>query len=140
MKKDTRTQTVEVNQLSWYGNMETVKMKIEPIPLEALRVDDWYAPTIGELCLIDGKLEIVKAISFRPSDQHFKAMNMYEIEGSEKRYSNGMVTRVEVNPDRVFIFRDRVFRHQEALDGGYIDKIAKGIPITEYEYNQFDIH
>ncbi len=135
----TKKIEVTINELSFNGNMVQSTIEIDEIPLDILRVDDWYSPTIGELCInADGQLDIVKDISFRPSDGNFKAANVYSFEISKDKASCSMVQRVEVNPGLRYIFHGRVFVHQEFLDGGYIDKIAKGQPITDYEYGEYD--
>lgn len=129
---------IKVRHLGWYG-METIDIEIEDIPLEALRVDDWCAPNIGELCIINGKLNVVKDITFKEADRLFKATNMYSFENDEMKYSRGMVYRVEVKQGCKFIFNNKIFPHQEALDGRYIDMIAQKKPITKYEYGIYDM-
>lgn len=136
---ETNKIEVKVNILSFGGKLKETTITIDEIPLNVLTVDDWYSPTIGELCIdSDGKLDIVKDIKFTPSDGTFKACNMYTMEISGKQSSGTLIHRVEVKPGFTYILNGKVFRHQEALDGGYIDKIAKGEAITDYEYDEFD--
>jgi len=129
----------KIYRLGWNG-VKLNEEEVQDLPLEALTIDSWFSPQIGELCLNDkNELDVVKNIYFKPSDGTFKARNVYEFENSESKCSENMVTRIEVQKGRVFIFGGKVFVHQEPLDGGYIDQIAKKKPITDYEYSEFDI-
>ena len=126
MKKDQTK--VKVYGLSFGGDMKKQTITVDEFPKDILKVDDWFAPRIGELCFVDGKMDIVKDIN---SGQYG---NMYRFEISDSETCTSSINRIEVKKGKVFIFKGKVFTHQEPLDGGYIDKMARGNNITEYEY------
>jgi len=129
-------QKVKVYGLSFYGNMEKRQITVEDFPKKILKVDDWFGPQIGELCFNqDGKLDVVKDIKWGDTRNGlFKPHKIITFENNEMAVADSLVQRVEVKRGKVFIFNGRPFVHQEALDGGYIEKMAAGKPITEYEY------
>jgi len=134
MKKLT---SVSVYRLSFAGRMEKVKVKVKDFPKDILKADDWFAPQIGELCFNDdGEIDVVKNIEFVRAEEPFKAYNRYSFENSKIQCNSSIVIRIEVKPGKVFIFKGKPFVHQEPLDGGYTDKMAKGEEITEYEYKE----
>lgn len=113
----------KIYRLGWSG-VELKEEEIQDLP-DILKVDDWMFPTIGELCINSkNELDVVKDIKFRPSDGMFKACKMYYFENEKGGCSK--TTRIEVKSGNTFIFNGKVFVHQEALSGEYIDKIARG--------------
>lgn len=128
------TTKIKVYRLTWGGNMKRTTVVVSAFPKEVLKVDDWFSPQIGELCFNDdGEIDVVKDIKYvRPKDP-FQGYNKYILE-SGKTNNESFIIRLEVKRGRVFIFNGKPFVHQEALDGGYKDKIAQGKKIKEYEY------
>lgn len=107
-------------------------------PKEALKVDDWFSPAPGELCLNDkGHIDVVKKITWNSGDIHLKPHRVYHFEKSRIKYG-GSVIRLEVKKRKTYIHNGKVFVHREALDGGYIDQIAQEGKVTEYEYRQYE--
>jgi hypothetical protein len=130
--------TAKIYKLNFNGKMKKVTIELpKDFPKETLKVDDWFAPQVGELCLNSkNELDAVKKINFQSGNSDFKATNIYSLESGEK-CSESLISRVEVKRGKVFLFKEKIFVHQEPLDGGYIDKIARGESITKYEYEKF---
>lgn len=125
------TTSVKVWQLGWNG-MEKKAVTVQSFDKTKLKVDDWFYPQIGELCFNDkGEIDVVKKISLRARTELFKAANVFTFVNSKKTSTRPI--RLEVKKGNVFIFKGSVFVHQEPLDGGYIDSIARNEKITEYE-------
>lgn len=125
--------TVKVNRLNHlYGEMENVEITVDDFPTDVLKVDDWFHPQIGELCFNSGKMDIIKDLFYK--EAYHKKFLMCSFELSEDIVVLDSVNRIEVLSDKVFIFNGRVFAHQEPLDGGYIETIARKEEITKYEY------
>ena len=126
---------IKKHELSFGGKMELVEIEVDDFPKEILKADDWFGPQVGELCFINGKIDVVKTLSW--GDTHggiFKPHMMVTFENCDTKINYSAVTRIEVKKGKVFIFNGKPFVHQEALDGGYIEKMARGNEITEYEY------
>lgn len=127
---------VKVNKLNFSGNMGMSNITVDKFPKEILKVDDWFGPQVGELCFNQkGELDIIKSIKWGDTcGGNYKPhlLASFEMSGDEVSYSS--VIRVEVKKGRVFIFNNKPFVHQEPLDGGYIDKMAAGKVINNYEY------
>ena len=129
---------VEVNRLGWTG-MEKVSVEIEDLPKKALKIDDWFNPTIGELCINDkNELDIVKSVYWKSPTEMFKGSVMYTFHKSNGKISANNVIRVEVNKGKTFIFEGQVFVPREPLDGGYIKQIALNGRVDKYEYEEFE--
>lgn len=129
-----------IQRLGWDG-METVTLDLPNFPSEALTVDDWFLPRIGELCLNDKhKIDVVKNIE-RNTDTSgvFKTKYFYSFENSDIKVSDGSIIRLEVKPGRTFIFNDKIFTHTEPLCGGYIDQMMRDGKVTKYEYGEYDL-
>jgi hypothetical protein len=123
---------LEINRLGFNG-MEKVTITVDDFPTEILKVDDWFSPNIGELCFNhNGNMDIVKDIFIKKTMG--KPYIMVSFKNNTDIVSLKSINRIEVLEGKVFIFNNKVYVHQEALDGGYIEKIAKKLPITEYEY------
>ncbi len=129
---ETKKTKVKVWKLGW-NKMEHISINVDYYPKAILKVDDWYSPQKGELCFNHkGQLDIVKNIT--RGDTHnglFKPHNSYSFELNNEKCSDSLVNRIEVKRGKVFVFNGKVFVHQEALCGSYIDKIARNQPITE---------
>lgn len=132
-----KIKTAKVYRLGWNGMVkETIELPTD-FPSEALKVDDWFYPQEGELCLVNGKIDIVKKITWRDGSRDVKGGLMFTFKNYRSKIGWSPV-RLEVKKKKVFLFQGKVFVHQEALDGGYIEKKAQGNEITEYEYKTFE--
>ncbi len=127
---------IKVKKLNFHGNIENTIIEVDEFPKKILKVDAWFGPQIGELCFNhQGKIDIVKTIKWGDTQNGlFKSHKIVTFEINTETVSYSMIERIEVKKRKVFIFNGRVFVHQEALDGGYIDELAKGNSIVDYEY------
>ncbi len=117
------------------GEMEKITIGLpDDFPEDILKVDDWFGPQTGELCIINGKLDVVKDIMFIYAAHPYPASYQVSFENTDQTYSKTLVHRIEVKRGKVFVFNGKPFVHQESLDGGYIEKMAQNKQITKYEY------
>ncbi len=98
----------KVWQLSWGGDMEARHIKLA-YPKEIFKVDGWGHPTVGELCIYEDKIRIVRRVVTVPSDSHFKAHRACYFVGSKYRASISLVYRLEVRKGKKFKLYGKTF-------------------------------
>lgn len=108
----TKTTTVRVWKLGWNG-MEKRTINVQEFPRDIIKVDDWFSPSVGELCMnSDGKISKVMAMKYRKATDIFKGGYMCRTAYSKKWVSIDMVDRIEVKKGKTFIFRGKEYYHQ----------------------------
>lgn len=127
----------KVNRLVWGGDMKQEFVTLF-YPKEAVKIDSWFSPRVGELCYVGDSIDIVKSIKWSPGSGIFKGCYMYSFENTKKKYAQNLVYRVEVKRGKTFILNGKIFTHHEPLSGHYIEKMADGEKITEYEHNTYE--
>ena len=55
---------IKKHELSFGGKMELVEIEVDDFPKEILKADDWFGPQVGELCFINGKIDVVKTLAY----------------------------------------------------------------------------
>lgn len=112
-KKQIKMTKVQVWKLGWDG-MEKRTITVQDFPRDILKVDDWFAPSVGELCFdSSGKINKVMEIKYRPADLIFKGGDMVRLSYDKTWYSISMVERIEVKKGKEFIFRGKKYYHQK---------------------------
>ena len=94
---------IKKHELSFGGKMELVEIEVDDLPKEILKADDWFGPQVGELCFINGKIDVVKTLSW--GDTHggiFKPHMMVTFENCDTKINYSAVTRIEVKKGKVF--------------------------------------
>lgn len=121
-----KTSKVRIYELEWAGDMKKVTIEVPDYPKDILKYDDWFLPTIGELCFnkITGKISYVKDLTFQRPTHMWQGGIRFILADSKQPISEGLIVRIGVKKKKEFIFMGKKFVHTEPTDGGVIKALA----------------
>ncbi len=112
-----KTYKCKIYKLGWHG-MERKTIIVDNFPSNVLKIDDWYSPIEGELCLTsDNKIDIVKEREYIPPKDPFKGYIAYSFVISQIKTSEFLVKRIIVRKGHKFKFNKKIFVHTPPTDG-----------------------
>ena len=101
------TMNVRVWQLGWNGMVKRT-IKVTKLDRTILKVDDWFSPRVGQLCINDkGNLDVCKRVEKVSARDPFKAYTRYHFKYSKTPSSESQL--VDVRKGKVFKFRGKNF-------------------------------
>lgn len=112
------------------GDLKKKEIKIKPYDNKLIKVDDWYPAEIGELCMHNGKIGVVRNIRWSEPTNIFKGTYMYLTTIEDVWISRGMVHRVEVRKGKIFNHNGVDYTHIKNITG---EELHSYIDITRNE-------
>ena len=102
--------------LGWNG-MKKITIEINNFNADLLKVDDWFAPAVGELCVNHkGNIDVVTEIVRIPAKDPFKSYLLFSLKYSKDKVSERLINRIYVKKGKTFKFRGKTFKFQEPTE------------------------
>lgn len=103
------TMKVRVWMLGWDGMVKRT-IEVQKLDKTILKVDDWFSPRVGQLCINgNGNLDVCKKIQKVSARDPFKAHTRYHFKYSRTSSTDSQL--VNVKKGKTFKFKGKTFHH-----------------------------